>query len=952
MSQNKKKMFISLTNIMLLLLLAIGGTFAIFTSEASQIVDFKAGVVQLGTSLDNLKTYSYPDNDILVDEPYTSVNDSTYGTVYPFVNGGFAYVADLGTADEKVSVNGMTPGDVLAFTLNINNESNVNVKYRVNISAVDNTDGDSYNLSDVLLVAAYADGDSSVEWTSLASSNYVTEWAGLAGGETVDPQQYAVMMPFDTSNDYQGQSMTIVIVVEAIQANAFHTVRFFNHESDTIPVYEASVPYGWDVEYLGAEPTYGIVAGFDVSDYYKFLGWRKVGSTEVVSDVLTVTEDADYVAEFEQFIDTRLRFDLVDYSSYSARSNAYYTVSIDQEYNKDYFLSTGNTEISGIPATFKGLPVLALSDYQDYSNDFDLVSENYITSIDFEGSEIKCISDNGIVGFTELTSVELSPSFEYIQQGLFYGLEVESLTVPYLPSNGSSNQTLGYLFADPTQPYHNDNSSVPASLKTVVLSEGNTEVPANAFYNCKNIETIVLPESLEEIKECAFAGCTNLKTLVVPENVTTIGQAILMGCESLENLTLPFIGNTASNPSISPEGTLGYLFGYDNCPYFESEYSDNLAAVRYTYDVAASATFYCYMPESIENLTITGGKLNAGALDGWTTVIENLYIDTDVELEVGSILFTGANREYSYGANANSVENVYYNGSIEDLLAMEHEYKQQNFNASNLWGEPNLRELTSNPMVYAKNFYYLDENGEYVSIEHLVIPEGVTTIGDNAFYRCVNIKSVTLPSTLESIGTDAFSECKNILTVYNASSLDIVAGSSEHGYVAYYALEVLAPGEESQIIVHGDYLFKEENGTYYLTTYVGNDKDLVLPDSFGDVQSYVIAEGVFKGMSIRSAYLPEAVTAIEAMAFSQCSSAQYYIIQGNIESIAFNSFAMTTVTIYFNGTVEKWEELQANNGNDGSWGMSSVNPSFYSQNTPDDDSYSYWHYEGNTPVQW
>ncbi len=47
-------------------------------------------------------------------------------------------------------------------------------------------------------------------------------------------------------------------------------------------------------------------------------------------------------------------------------------------------------------------------------------------------------------------------------------------------------------------------------------------------------------------------------------------------------------------------------------------------------------------------------------------------------------------------------------------------------------------------------------------LEEIVIPEGVTSIGDYAFYGCVNLKSVVLPMSLKSIGRGAFAGCRSL----------------------------------------------------------------------------------------------------------------------------------------------------------------------------------------------
>ena len=45
------------------------------------------------------------------------------------------------------------------------------------------------------------------------------------------------------------------------------------------------------------------------------------------------------------------------------------------------------------------------------------------------------------------------------------------------------------------------------------------------------------------------------------------------------------------------------------------------------------------------------------------------------------------------------------------------------------------------------------------------IPAGVTTIGDYAFWRCVNLTSVTIPNSVTNIGYMAFESCTALTNV-------------------------------------------------------------------------------------------------------------------------------------------------------------------------------------------
>lgn len=82
----------------------------------------------------------------------------------------------------------------------------------------------------------------------------------------------------------------------------------------------------------------------------------------------------------------------------------------------------------------------------------------------------------------------------------------------------------------------------------------------------------------------------------------------------------------------------------------------------------------------------------------------------------------------------------------------------------------------SNPLVYAKHIY-ADENTE---ITQLIVPQGVTTIGDYAFYQCEGLTGVQLPSSLTSIGESAFAYCKGL------EAVNVPTGVTSIGERAFY----------------------------------------------------------------------------------------------------------------------------------------------------------------------
>ena len=51
------------------------------------------------------------------------------------------------------------------------------------------------------------------------------------------------------------------------------------------------------------------------------------------------------------------------------------------------------------------------------------------------------------------------------------------------------------------------NFSSCANLKTVVISEGVTTIPAYTFASCKSLESVTIPESVTIIGNSAFTNC-------------------------------------------------------------------------------------------------------------------------------------------------------------------------------------------------------------------------------------------------------------------------------------------------------------------------------------------------------------------------------------------------------------------------------------------------------------
>ncbi|MEG0793892.1 MAG: leucine-rich repeat domain-containing protein, partial [Lachnospiraceae bacterium] len=371
-----------------------------------------------------------------------------------------------------------------------------------------------------------------------------------------------------------------------------------------------------------------------------------------------------------------------------------------------------------------------------------------------------------------------------------------------------------------------------STINKVTIAEGVTTIGKNAFVGCGNMSICTLPTTLTTMGDFIFKDCKTLTSITIPEGVTSMGRAIFTNCVALTEVTIP--------ESVK----VIWWEVFNGC--------SNLATVTLNIGSEEGKNKKFIQANAFqginENLTIkVNAKNDANTFQEWSSTLQEsgkgtvaTFTDATKATTALTNVPSACTITATYGEPPTETTWDIGKTNAADIKAV----LSADQTTLTIRGKGEMKDWAQKsqvPWQKAMN-----------NITTVTIAEGVTNIGNHAFFQCWKLNTITLPTTLTSIGNYAFYSCVELNSIPIPEAVTTIGHSAFNNCVKLSSIPI-----PEGVTTIGNSAFI---GCKALTS-------ITIPEKVTAIEW-----STFYGCdNLTSIIIPEAVTAIGQEAFYGCS---------------------------------------------------------------------------------
>ncbi len=402
-----------------------------------------------------------------------------------------------------------------------------------------------------------------------------------------------------------------------------------------------------------------------------------------------------------QYGDT-INHDLILYARWTY--DIQYLNNITYQQNDDEIEITGcvnNCKNIAIPSTINGYVVTRIRDEAFKNTTIETFFVDY-------NSKLNYIGNHAFEG-SLLTKIEIPNSITTIGTEILKDTSITDITLP-------GKIVIKDLFSE----------EIPTSLQNIIITNGSTLIGEYALANISSPVIITIPSSVTEFGKHAFSASHISRLILQPDSqLTTINNCAFQSTKELDSFVIP---KTVTD--IKP-----FAFRYSNIAniLFESEAQITKIGVS-VFEGAKKITSF-KVPMSIT-------KIENNAFTGCSNLSSLIFEENSQLTHI-----------YDYAFSGTKLTSLYIPKMVKSISG--HGLQRLSFLESLVIDEENNYYKTENGILFTKDGTKL-VSYVYGEQEDYIIPNGVVTIGEFAFYNTA-FKNIIIPNTVIIIETMAFS---------------------------------------------------------------------------------------------------------------------------------------------------------------------------------------------------